>query len=182
MSPEEAQEKMNKSVVALEDEYKTLRTGRASTAMVAKLQIEQYGQLVPLNQAAAVSTPDPRTIAIKPWDKSVLSTIDRVIHAANLGFTPSNDGNIIRISIPPLSEERRKEVVKQAKQIAEKQRVAIRNIRRSAKEELHAKQKASEISEDEMRRSETQLDKETESHIARIDVLLVKKEKDIMEE
>lgn len=176
-----AKDKMNKSVNNLEEEFKTIRTGRASTALFDQLKVEAYGTPTPLNQLATVSVPEARLVVIQPWDKGLLSEIEKAIQKSELSVNPSNDGKVIRINIPPLTEERRKEFVKVAKNMAEQSRVAIRNIRREANDSLKKKQKNSEISEDEEKKGIDEIQKQTDSHIKTINELLEKKEKEIME-
>jgi len=176
-----AEGKMKKSVHALLDEFNTIRTGRASAALFEKIQVEYYGQNVPINQVATISVPEARLVVIQPWDKAVLAEIEKAIQKSELSVNPNNDGKVIRINIPPLTEERRKELVKVTKNMAEQTRIAIRNIRRDANEELKKKQKSSELSEDESKRGMDEIQKVTDKYIKEVNELLEKKEKEILE-
>ena len=175
------EDRMKKSVGALETDYLALRTGRASAAIFDKVRVDYYGQETPLNQVASVSVPEARLVVIQPWDKSLLGAIEKAIQKSDLGLNPSNDGKLLRINFPPLTQERRKELAKQSKNLAEGSRVAIRNIRRDGMEEIKKLQKAGTISEDEQKDGETKLQKMTDSQIARINDLQATKEKEIME-
>lgn len=177
----EAQEKMKKAVEAVEHEFSTLRTGRASVALVDHLHVEAYGTSAALKQVATISTPDARTILITPYDRNLIGSIEKAILAANLGLTPNNDGKAIRLTIPQLTEERRKELVKVAKKMAEDGRVAVRNIRRHANEEIKKTEKLHEITEDDRKRAIERVQELTDKYIAEIDKLLEHKEKEIME-
>ena len=176
-----AEEKMKKAVRALEDEFKTIRTGRASAALFDNIRVDYYEQKVPLNQVATVSVPEARLVIIQPWDRSILSEIEKAIQKSELSVNPNNDGKVIRISIPPLTEERRRELVKLAKSIAEKSRITIRNIRRDVNDELKKMQKDSEIGEDESKRGMDEIQKLTDGYIEQINSILEGKEKEIME-
>jgi ribosome recycling factor len=176
-----AEEKMNTPVKALEDEFKTIRTGRASAALFDNIRVDYYDQKVPLNQVATVSVPEARLVIIQPWDRSVLSEIEKAIQKSELSVNPNNDGKVIRISIPPLTEERRKELVKVAKNIAEKSRITVRNIRRDVNDELKKMQKDSEISEDESKRGMDEIQKLTDTYVDQVNTILEHKEKEIME-
>jgi ribosome recycling factor len=176
-----ADEKMKKAVRALEDEFKTIRTGRASAALFDNIRVDYYDQKVPLNQVATISVPEARLVIIQPWDRSVLSEIEKAIQKSELSVNPNNDGKVIRIAIPPLTEERRKELVKVAKNIAEKSRVTVRNIRRDVNDQLKKMQKDSEISEDQAKRGMDDVQKLTDSYIDQINSILEGKEKEIME-
>ena len=175
------EERMKKSVSALESEYMALRTGRASAAIFDKVKVEYYGQETPLNQVASVSVPEARLVVIQPWDKNVLSNIEKAIQKADLGLNPSNDGKLLRINFPPLTGDRRKELAKQAKASAEAARVAIRNIRRDGMEDIKKLQKDSSISEDEQKNGEERLQKMTDSYISQINGVADAKEKEILE-
>ena len=175
------EDRMKKSVGALETDYLALRTGRASAAIFDKVRVDYYGQETPLNQVASVSVPEARLVVIQPWDKSLLGAIEKAIQKSDLGLNPSNDGKLLRINFPPLTQERRKELAKQSKNLAEGSRVAIHNIRRDGMEEIKKLQKAGTISEDEQKEGETKLQKMTDSQIARINDLQAAKEKEIME-
>jgi ribosome recycling factor len=176
-----AEERMKKAVKALEDEFKTIRTGRASAALFDNIRVEYYEQKVPLNQVATISVPEARLVIIQPWDRSVLPEIEKAIQKSELSVNPANDGKVIRISIPPLTEERRKELANVAKGIAEKSRVTIRNIRRDTNEELKKLEKDSKLSEDQTKRSIDDIQKLTDKYIEEINSVLGKKEKEIME-
>ena len=173
--------RMAKCVSALEGEYLTMRTGRASAALFDKIKVDYYGTETPLNQVASISSPEARLIVIQPWDKSVLGAIEKAIQKSELGLNPSNDGKLIRCAFPPLTEERRKELAKSAKALAENARVAVRNVRRDAMEELKKLQKAGDISEDEHKDGEGRIQKMTDSNIDRIAKAAEAKEKEIME-
>lgn len=174
-------EKMNKTINALKDELNGIRTGRASASIFDKVRVNYYDNPSPLSQVATISIPEARMIVIQPWEKSLITEIEKAILKADLGLNPSNDGKVIRISIPPLTAERRKELVKQAKQIAESSRVAIRNIRRDGNDDLKKQQKEGIITEDELKTSEDSLQKSTDKFIADINKIMDDKEKEIME-
>ena len=177
----DSKEKMKKAIQTTEHEFSIIRTGRASVSLLDTVLVEAYGSQMPIKQMANVSVPDPKTILITPWDKTLLSAIEKAILAANLGFTPNNDGKVIRINIPPLTEERRKEYVKIVKQKSEDGRVAIRNVRRHAIEEIKKVEKDKQISEDESHRAQKEVQKNTDEFIEEINKILAKKEKEIME-
>lgn len=177
----DAEERMEKSVAALVDDLGTLRTGRASAALFDRIRVDAYGTPTPLNQVAGISVPEPRLVVIQPWDKALLNDIEKAIQSSELSLNPSNDGKVIRISIPPLTEERRKDIVKGAKHTAEQSRVAVRNIRRDANDELKSLQKNAEISEDDLKRGEEQIQKLTDQHVEKINTLLAAKESEILE-
>ena len=181
MAKSQADEKMGKSVAALQEEFNTIRTGRASASLFDKIRVEYYGQRTSLNQVATISIPEARLVVIQPWDKSLLGEIEKSIQTSELSVNPNNDGKVIRINIPPLTEERRKEYVKVAKNMAEQSRVAIRNIRREANEELKKQQKSGEISEDDEKRMTDEIQKLTDTYIEKINDLLEAKEKEILE-
>ncbi len=173
--------RMDKSVSALVTEYGALRTGRASAALFDKIKVDYYGAETPLSQVASVSVPEARLVVIQPWDKSLLGPIEKAILKSELSLNPNNDGKLLRINFPPLTEQRRKELAKSAKQTAEQYKVAVRNIRRDAIDELKKKQKASEISEDEQKDGETKIQKMTDTYIQNISDLASEKEKEILE-
>lgn len=175
-----AEERMEKAIGALKKELSGLRAGRATPALLDRVQVEYYGSMTPVNQLANINTPDSRTLMIQPWDKSSLSAIEKAILKSELGLTPSNDGSMIRLSIPPLTEERRAELVKMTKKYGEEAKVAIRNIRRDANDDIKKLEKSS-ISEDESRRFQDDIQKSTDKFIAEIDKVLAGKEKEIME-
>ncbi len=176
-----AKEKMEKSVEVLKKDFAGIRTGRASLSLLDSIVVEYYGTPTPLNQVAALSVPDPRMITIQPWEQKMIPVIERAIMESDLGLTPTNDGKIIRLHIPPLTEERRKQLVKVVRKRAEEARVAVRNIRREINEELKRLEKEKAISEDELRRSLEEIQDVTDSYIKKIDEILEKKEKEIME-
>ena len=174
-------ERMKKSITSLKEGFATLRTGRASPALFDKIRVDYYGEKIPLNQSANISTPEARLIVIQPWDKAMIGEIEKAILSSELSLNPSNDGKVIRISIPPLTEERRKELVKQAKAQAEQSRVAIRNIRRDGNEELKKLLKDKGLTEDEESKNSEELQKRTDSYIKQIETVLEEKESEIME-
>ncbi len=177
---DDAQDRMEKALQNLEKEFGKLRTGRASTALVDGVKIDYYGTPTPLNQVASVSVPDSRTIAIQPWDRNAFADIERALQKSDLGLNPVNDGKLIRINIPPLTEERRKELVKIARKYGEDAKVAIRNVRRDANDTLK-KMKNDGLSEDEIHRGQDEVQKLTDDYVARTDTALDAKEKEIME-
>ena len=176
---DEANEGMNLAILHLEKELQKLRAGKASAQMIDGVRIDYYGVSTPIDQTANISTPDARQIIIQPWDKSVLGLIDKAIQAANLGFNPKNEGEILRITVPPLTEERRRDLVKKAKAEAENGKISIRNIRRIANETAK-KLKKDGIPEDEVDKLELDIQKLTDDYITRVDKLFDIKEKDIM--
>jgi ribosome recycling factor len=173
--------KMKKSIFSLEEEFNGLRTGRASTTVFEKLSVESYGSPTPLNQLATISVPDARMVVIQPWDKNLLGDIEKAILKANLGMTPSNDGKLIRISIPPLTDERRSEIVKQAKKISENYKVAIRNIRRDGIDDAKKQEKSGDMTEDQRKVMEDKLQKLTDTYTEKVTKVLATKEAEIME-
>ncbi|MFX3632949.1 MAG: ribosome recycling factor [Candidatus Pristimantibacillus sp.] len=175
-----AEERMDKAIGALKRDLQTLRAGRATPALLDRVQVEYYGALTPVAQLANVNTPDSRTLFIQPWDKTSISAIEKAILKSDLGLTPSNDGSAIRITIPPLTEERRADLVKMTKKYGEEAKVAIRNIRRDANDDVKKMEKTT-ISEDESRRHQEDIQKATDRFIAEVDKVLVVKEKEIME-
>jgi ribosome recycling factor len=175
-----AEERMEKALTALKRDLSTLRAGRASGAMLDRVQADYYGTPTPVNQLGSINTPDSRTLIIQPWDKSALAAIEKAILKSDLGLTPANDGSIIRINIPPLTEERRADLAKSTKKFGEDAKVAIRNIRRDANDDIKKKEKG-EISEDESRRHQEDVQKMTDRYVAEVDKILVVKEKEIME-
>lgn len=181
MAQEQAETRMQKSVASLQDEFNTIRTGRASAALFDKIRVDYYGQKTPLNQVATISIPEARLVVIQPWDKSLLGEIEKALQMSELSINPNNDGKVIRINIPPLTEERRKEYVKIAKNMAEQARVAIRNIRRDANDDLKKQEKAGDISVDDEKRAQEEIQKKTDNYIEKINEVLGAKEKEIME-
>lgn len=177
----DAEDRMGKSVVALKEELSSLRTGRASASLFDKVRVDYYGTPTPINQLASVSVPEPRLVVIQPWDKGSLGEIEKAIQASELSLNPSNDGKVIRVAIPPLTEERRKDIVKHAKNLAEQARVAVRNIRRDANDELKKAQKGGEISEDDLKRGEEEVQKLTNQYVEQINEASSAKEHEILE-
>jgi len=175
------EDKMNKTVEVLRKEYASLRAGRATPALLEKIQVDYYGTPTPINQLANVSVPEARLLIIQPWDKSTVPSIEKAILKSDLGITPTGDGNVIRISVPQLTEERRKELVKVVKKKAEEAKVAVRNLRRDANDRIKAAEKKNVISEDDAKRGQDEIQKLTDKHILSIDKTAEVKEKEIME-
>ncbi len=175
------EERMKKTIASLKDEFNTIRTGRASASLFDKVRVDYYGDKSPLSQVATISIPEARMVVIQPWDKGLIKEIEKAILSADLGLNPSNDGKVIRIAIPPLTADRRKELCKQAKNIAENSRVAIRNIRRDGNDDLKKQQKDGILTEDSLKTAEDALQKSTDSFIQEINKILEAKEKEIME-
>lgn len=173
--------KMEKAISNLEKEFSRLRTGRASTGLVEGVLVDYYGTLTPLNQLASISIPDSRTISIQPWDRNAFSSVEKAIMKSDLGLNPVNDGKVIRINIPPLTEERRKDLVKIAKKYSEDAKVAIRNIRRDGNDTLKKMKNSKELNEDEMHKGHDEVQKITDSYVEKCDQVLEIKEKEIME-
>ena len=172
---------MDKAMDNLKNAFVSVRTGRANPMVLDKIKVEYYGVMTPINQMAAIKTPDAHMLAIEPWDKGCLRAIEAAILASDLGITPSNDGSVIRLPFPALTEERRKEMVKTCKTYAEEGRVAVRNVRRDANSKIEKAKKDSEISEDDARRAEDQVQKMTDKYVAQIEELFKKKEAEVME-
>lgn len=177
----EADHRMQKAVEVLRAEFQTIRTGRASTALVDRITIPYYGTQMPLNQVAGISAPEPRLLVVTPYDKTLIPEIEKAIQQSELGVTPSNDGNVVRLPIPPLTEERRKDLIKVVRHLAEESRVAVRNVRRDANEHLKALKKEKHVSEDDERRAEDEMQKHTDKHVSDIDHICKSKETEIME-
>ena len=177
----EFEEKMNKAKEFLSGQFDAVRAGRANAAVLNGIVVDYYGSPTPINQVAAISVPDPRTLVITPWDGSVLKGIEKAIQASELGINPQNDGRMIRLVFPQLTEERRKELVKQVKKYGEDAKVAVRNIRRDAMEKFKKQQKASEITEDDYKNMEKDMQKETDNYIKKVEELCAKKEKELSE-
>jgi ribosome recycling factor len=175
------EERMKKTAANLKEGFGALRTGRASASLFDRIRVDCYGEKSPINQVANISVPEARLIVIQPWDKNLIGEIEKAIRSSELSLNPSNDGKVIRISIPPLTEERRKELVKLAKNQTEQSRVAIRNIRRDGNEELKKLLKDSKITEDDESKAVAELQKLTDSYIAQVSQILEEKEKEIME-
>jgi len=173
--------KMNKTIEALKAEFNALRTSRATPALVENIKVEYYGSILPLKQVASISIPEPRMILVQPWDSNAMSDIERAFLKSELGITPNNDGKVIRLVLPSLTEERRQELVKLAKKIAEDSKIAVRNVRRDANEEIKKLEKDSKITEDERFKAQEDIQHVTDEHIKKIEQVLEIKEKDILE-
>jgi len=177
----DASRRMMKTVEATKHEFTTIRTGRASAALLERVQVSAYGTKMPINQVATIGVPEPRLLTITPFDKSIMRDIEKAIMESDLGLTPANDGQIVRLPIPQLTEERRKELVKQVRHLAEEGRVAARNVRRDALHHLKEAEKNGETGADDVHRAEERLQKVTDEHVAAIDAALKAKEAEIME-
>jgi ribosome recycling factor len=177
----EARDRMAKAVEHTKAEFAAVRTGRASPGLVEKLKVDYYGAEVPLQQLAGLSVPEPRVLVVTPYDKGALKAIEKAIQGSDLGINPSNDGQVIRLVFPQLTEERRKELVKVVRHRAEEGRIAVRNLRRSARHELEVLEREGEISSDELERAERELEKLTHEHVAEIDRLVAHKERELLE-
>ena len=173
--------KMDKAVSVLKEELAGIRTGRATPALLSRLSVDYYGTQVPIQQLASFSVPEPRTLVIQPFDKNAISAMEKAIQASDIGITPANDGQVIRLSFPPLTEERRKDLVKVVHHRGEEGRVAVRNIRRHSKDELEKLEREGAISEDDLVRSEKDLQKLTDKHVSMIDEVIVHKEQELKE-
>jgi ribosome recycling factor len=172
--------KMGKTIEVVKSEFASVRAGRANAAVLDRISVEYYGTLTPLNQVAAISSPDPRALVIQPWDNSLLKPIEKAIQTSELGINPQNDGKVIRLTFPQLTEERRKELSKQVRQYGEKGKVALRNIRREAVDKVKAMKKKSEITEDEVKEYEKELQDLTDKRCKEVDALTAEKEKELM--
>jgi ribosome recycling factor len=177
----EAIDTMERAVEHVQSQFSTVRTGRANAALVDRIVVEYYGSPVPLQQLAAFQVPEARTLVVKPHDKGAITAIEKAIRESDLGLQPSNDGSIIRLTIPVLTEERRKEYVKVVKNMTEDGRIAVRNIRRDARKQLETSEKNSEMSKDELERAEKDLDKHTQDHVDLIEKALARKEQELLE-
>lgn len=177
----DAEEKMDKAIAVAREDFSTIRTGRATSAMFTKVVVDYYGAMTPVNQLASIQIPEARSIIISPYDKGSMTAIEKALRESDLGINPNNDGDVIRINLPQLTEERRKEYIKVAKNKAEDSRVSVRNIRRHAKDALDRLQKDGEAGEDDVRRAEKQLDDATHRHVEHIDELLKNKEAELLE-
>lgn len=175
------EEKMTKTVAVLDREYKSIRAGRANVSVLDKITVDYYGAPTPIQQMAAVSVPEPRVLMIQPWDASTLKDIEKAILVSDIGINPQNDGRVIRLAFPPLTEERRKDIVKDVKRTAEDSKVAIRNTRRDALEKLKGLQKSGAITEDDQTNGEKKIQKLTDNYCKEIDELASSKEKEILE-
>ncbi len=174
------QEQMTKSIEALKRDFSTLRTGKVNTNIVDNIKVDYYGTPTPLNQVGSVIVTDATTISITPWEKNMLATIEKAIQEANIGVNPNNDGDFIKLFFPPMTSEQRQEIVKQAKQMAEKAKIAVRNIRKDGNDKIKKLEKAKEISEDESKRAHDEIQKITDKNVADIDSILSTKEADIL--
>jgi len=177
---EELDTKMNKTIEALRHELATIRTGRANAALLDQIRVPYYGSDVPVSQVGSISVPEPRMLMISPWEKTALADIEKAIMTADIGVTPSNDGEVIRLILPELTEDRRKEFVKQARGMSEKSKVSIRNLRRDANDEIKKEVKDDGLPEDESKRLQEQIQKITDKFIAEVDAVIEKKEQDIL--
>jgi len=176
----EAKDHMQKSIEAMKKEFLTLRTGKVTTSVVDHIKVDYYGTPTPINQVASVTSLDATTIAISPWEKNLLSDIEKAIQQANIGVNPNNDGDFIKLFFPPMTSEQRAEIVKQAKAMAEKAKVAVRNVRKDANNKIKRLEKEKEISEDESKKAQDDVQKLTDEHVAKIDEALKTKEADIL--
>jgi ribosome recycling factor len=177
----EYSEKMEKTIEVMQVNFAAVRAGRANASVLDQLRVDYYGTPTPINQIATIASPDPKTLTIQPWDSSTLKLIEKAIQTSDLGINPQNDGRIIRLLFPQLTEERRKELVKQVKKYGEESKVAVRNIRRDAVDKFKAQKKKTEITEDDLKNAEADLQKITDGYIALIDKLVDKKEKELYE-
>jgi ribosome recycling factor len=178
---DDADRRMDGAVKSVSAEFATVRTGRASTALLDRITVDAYGADTPLNQIAQLNVPEPRMLTVQPYDPSLIAAIERAIQESEIGLTPANDGQLIRLPIPELSEERRKDLVKVAGKIAEEGRIAVRNVRRDANNELKRAEKDGEISKNELGRGQDEIQKLTDAHVAEIDAMLATKEGEILE-
>ena len=174
------QQQMEKTIEALKHEFSTIRAGRANAQMLYKIRVDYYGTPTPINQVGSISVPEPRTLMINPWDKSAMKDIETAIRNSDLGLNPTNDGEVIRLHVPALTEERRKELCKQAKKASEEFKVRLRNERRDANDKLKKLEKEGEITEDDLKKAQDNVQKMTDKYTKEVDVLLEVKEKDIM--
>jgi ribosome recycling factor len=177
----ETEDRMDKAISAFQRELATLRAGRATPALLDRIEVDYYGAMTPLNQLAGVTAPESRLLVIQPWDKQALGDIEKAIMKSDLGLMPNNDGNVIRLSIPQLTEERRKELVKLVRKKAEESKVGIRNVRRDANDDIKQLEKSNDISEDERRRSQDKIQELTDKKILEIDAVMAVKEQEMME-
>jgi len=172
---------MEKTLDALRKEYQKVRTGRATTALLEDIKVNYYDTLTPISQLAAIAIPEPRTMTIQPWESKLIPPIEKAILNANIGLTPTNDGKLIRLAVPPLTEDRRKEIVKQLKKLAEDTKIALRNIRRDAIDSLKKLEKDKNISEDDLKRAEKDVQDVTNVYVAKVEEVVAAKEKEVME-
>lgn len=178
---QDAEERMNKTVSVLRSDLQTIRTGKASPALLDRIQVEYYGTPTPINQLANIAVPEPRMLTIQAWDKSAMAAIEKAILKSDLGITPNNDGSLIRLVLPQLTQDTRKDLVKRVKKKGEEAKVSVRNIRRDSNDDLKSSEKSKEITEDESKGAQDDIQKMTDKHIAEIDKLVDNKEKEIME-
>lgn len=181
MSVKQAKQRMEKAIEAVRREFSTVRTGKASPAIVEHVKVEAYETQMPLEQLATITAPEPRTLVVQPWDKNLVGAIEKAIQSADLGLNPSNDGNVIHVPIPPLNEERRQELVKVLHKMAEEGRISVRAARRDANDEVRAKMKDGEVSEDQGHRQLEEIQKLTDEYVAKVDSLLQAKEQEVLE-
>ena len=179
-SVKEAKHRMDEALAAVKREFASVRTGKATPALLDTVRVDAYGTKLPLNQVATVTTPEPSMILVQPFDKSIINDVERGILTAGLGFNPANDGNVVRVPVPPLNEERRKEYVRMLHKMAEEARISVRHARRIANDEIKQKVKDHEVGEDEGRRQMDEVQKMTDDHITHIDELLQHKEQEVM--
>lgn len=178
---QEATSKMKKAVAATQDEFGHIRTGRASPHLLDRIEVDYYGARTPINQIAGISVPEARMMVISPYDKSALSAIERAIQQSDLGVNPNSDGTILRLNFPPLTEDRRKQLIKQVKERAEDGKIAVRNVRRHSKDEMEKLKKDGELSEDDLKRSEKELQRLTDHYVEEIDKMFLHKEQELLE-
>ena len=177
----ETDARMQKTLASVQDDFAAVRAGRANAQVLDRISVEYYGTPTPLNQVATIASPDPRQLTIQPWDQSLLKAIEKAINTSDLGINPQNDGKLIRLIFPQLTEERRKELTKQVKKYGEESKVAIRNVRRDAMDAIKNMKKKSEITEDDQKEAEKDLQKVTDDYVKKVDELCAKKEKELME-
>ena len=173
--------KMQKTIEVVKSDFASVRAGRANAAVLDRIQVEYYGTPTPIQQVASISTPDPRTLAIQPWDTSILREIERAVQSSDLGINPQNDGSCIRLAFPPMTEERRRDLTKQVSKMGEEAKIAVRNIRRDANDKAKAMKKSSEMTEDEMKQSDKEIQDLTDKYVKQIDAVTANKSKEIME-
>ena len=174
-------DRMQKTVDVLQQQFATVRAGRANAAVLDQIRVDYYGTPTPINQIASIASPDPRTLTIQPWDAGTMKLIEKAIQASDLGINPQNDGRLIRLAFPQLTEERRKELIKQVRKYGEESKTAIRNIRRDAMDAFKKQQKKSEITEDDLKNAEKDIQKLTDDYISDVDKMVAKKEKELSE-
>lgn len=177
----DAERRMQKAVEAAQHDYSTIRTGRANPLILENIRVDYYGTSTPLNQLAGISVPEPRQLVVTPWDRTIINTILKAIQTSDVGLTPMSDGNMIRLNVPPLTEERRKELIKQLHKRSEEHKVAVRNVRRDANEHIKSQEKKSEITEDDAKREQDDVQKLTDRYIAEVDKLTAAKEAELRE-